>query len=106
MSMTITQHGKMRLVERNDKVDNYEAAKRNAKIAFNSGYCIHQLAEHCPRTADWMRCKKEKNGRTARVRLYQNNLYLWRGTHKNFITAIPLPKILRKEVESYELSQR
>lgn len=104
MSMTITQHSKQRLIERNDKVDNYENAKRNAKVAFNSGYCIHNLAESCPRTADWMRYKKEKNGRTARVRLYQNNLYLWRGQHKRLITVIPLPKVLREEVEKYELS--
>lgn len=99
MSITITKHAKERLVERNDSVNSFKMAERNAKIAFRSGYKIHQLARDFPRIAQWMQNKKDQNGGAAKVRLYQNNLYIWRSKANRLITVIPLCEDFQKELE-------
>ena len=98
----ITQHAKQRIQERNDSVTSAALAKRNAKIAYNSGYKIHELAGHCPHITAWMCKKKEKNGNDAKVRLYQNNLYIWRGKANRLITVIPLSEKLKEELKTAE----
>ena len=96
--MGITTHAKERLQQRNEFVDTFTCAKRNAKVAFISGKCIHEVAKKYPKTAEWMSYKKDKNGRTAKVRLYQDVLYLWKGKHNTLITVIPLPDRFKEEM--------
>ena len=98
---TVTQHAKQRIQERNELVSSAALAKRNAKIAYNSGYKIHQLAGHCPRITAWMRRKKGQNGNDAKVRLYQNNLYIWRGKKSRLVTVLPLYEELQEELKNY-----
>ena len=47
----VTQHAKQRIQERNKSVTSAALAKRNAKIAYNSGYkistCRTLPAHHC-----------------------------------------------------------
>lgn len=99
--ITITQHAKQRIQERNESVNSAAMAKRNAKIAYNSGYKIHQLARDCPRIARWMQKKKDQNGGAAKVRLYQNNLYIWRSKANRLITVLPLCEELQEELKNY-----
>ena len=58
--MGITTHAKERLQQRNEFVDTFACAKRNAKVAFVSGKCIHEVAKEYPKTAEWMSYKKDK----------------------------------------------
>jgi hypothetical protein len=100
-SMQITKHAKERIKERNESIDSCHLAKRNAKIAYNSGYKIHELARDCPRIARWMQKKKDQNGNSAKVRLYQNNLYIWRSKANRLVTVIPLCKDFQEELKKY-----
>lgn len=100
--MLITQHAKQRIQERNDTINSVALAKRNAKIAYHSGYKIHQLAGYCPHITAWMRKKKGQNGNDAKVRLYQNNLYIWRGKKNRLITVLPLHEKHLEELKEAE----
>ena len=100
--MLITQHAKQRIQERNDTIDSVALAKRNAKIAYHSGYKIYQLAGHCPHITAWMRKKKGQNGNDAKVRLYQNNLYIWKGKKNRLITVLPLHEKHLEELKEAE----
>ena len=99
--MIITQHAKQRIVQRDDSVNTIAVAKRNAKIAYNSGYKIHELAGYCPHITAWMRRKKGQNGNDAKVRLYQNNLYIWRGKKKRLVTVLPLCENFQRELNEF-----
>ena len=94
----VTQHAKQRIQERNELVTSTALAKRNAKIAYNSGYKIHQLAGYCPHITAWMRKKKGQNGNDAKVRLYQDNLYIWKGKKNRLVTVIPLTEENKQEL--------
>lgn len=95
--MRITKHAKERIIERNELVNSVAMAERNAKIAFRSGITIGRVDKLSPELASYMRNKKHRNGSNSTIRIYQNNVYVWRGDNHRLVTAHPVPEYLKEE---------
>lgn len=97
--MRITKHAKQRIKERNENVSSIAMAERNAKIAFRSGLTIGCVDKFSETLAEYMRNKKRRNGSNATIRIYQNNVYVWRGDNHRLVTVHPIPNIFKEEAE-------
>lgn len=85
----ITQHGKERLVERNDSICNYQDAKRVAKIAWRSGKERGAFQKY-PKFFSYL-ANKQSQSNTCSIRVYKGNIYIWRGKNRSLVTSHPIP---------------
>lgn len=98
--MTITKHSKQRIVERDYGVNSFMEAKRVAKQAFHSGKTINHY-QTCPSFFPYLQRKKNQT-RNCCIRVYRNNIYIWRGSKHTLVTAHPIPDRFKKELEALE----
>ena len=97
--MKITKHGMERLLERDEELSNRHLAKRKATIAFHSGLTISKLEKDYPKIAEYMEVKRGRaNRRNSSIRLYQGNLYIFRGRNKKLVTMYKIPEFLEEEM--------
>ena len=92
----ITRHSKERLIQRNDWIDNYATAKRVAKAAWDSGKTIGQYQIY-PKFFSYLSNKKSQSN-TCSIRVYQNNIYIWRGKNRSLVTSHPIPNRYIEEI--------
>lgn len=85
----ITRHSKQRMVERVDGIDNFAEAKRLAKCAKVSGNTINHYQKY-PRFFSYLRNKKGQ-ANSCFIRIYRDNIFIWRGKNKTLVTAHPIP---------------
>lgn len=97
MRRRASYHGKERLVQRLEEVNNFEDAKKMEAIAWHSGKTINHFQSY-PRTYSYLRYKKNRTNECS-IRVYRNNLFIWRGKKRKFVTAYPLPQALLDEIE-------
>ncbi len=84
----ITKHSKERIVQRTNAVSFTEAKKlaRQAKI---SGKTINYFQRY-PKFFSYLQNKRSQTNDCS-VRVYQGNIYIWRGKTKSLVTAHPIP---------------
>lgn len=95
--MIISNHGKKRIVERVNNVNSISEAKKNAKIAFHSGKTISYYQSK-PNFYEYLRARKHKSN-SCTIRVYNGNIYIWRGKHKTLVTAHKIPERFLEELE-------
>lgn len=88
--MTITTHAIQRIQERDDSVNGSYVAKRQAKIAYQSGMVIGKFSNSGP-FFDYLSNRKRRNGANSSIRIYNGNIYIWRGNAKKLVTVLPVP---------------
>lgn len=98
--MRLTMHSKERLVERDSDTFNFDQAKRQAKIAWRSGKTINHYQDY-PRFFMSLQNRKAQS-RSCSIRVYNNNIYVWRGEKQNrkLITVVPIADRYKKEMEN------
>ena len=87
----VTRHGKARLVQRDEAVDNFSEAKRTATIAWRSGSTINEYNIY-PHFFEYLTNKKSQSN-SCSIRIYRGNIYIWRGKKNNrsLVTSHPIP---------------
>lgn len=93
----LTQHGKERIVERNDTITSIADAKRIAKIAWRSGKPRGDFAKY-PRFFSYL-ANKQSRSNTCTIRIYKDNIYIWRGRDRSLVTSHPIPDRYLKEMD-------
>ncbi len=94
----ITKHSKERIVQRTEGVDTFAEAKRMAKQARISGKTINHFQKY-PKFFSYLQNKRSQTNDCS-VRVYQGNIYIWRGKTKSLVTAHPIPDRYIKEMEA------
>ena len=100
MGKRITRHSAQRLIERDDSVDTTLQAKRTAKIARVSGKTIGCYQRY-PKFFSYLQNKKGQTN-TCSIRIYQDNIYIWRGKSHSLVTAHPIPERYKAEMEEID----
>jgi hypothetical protein len=85
----ITKHSKERIVERDTQANNFAEAKKVAKQAYASGKTINQYQDQ-PQFFRYLQNKKSQ-ANSCVIRVYRDNIYIWRGKGKSLVTAYPIP---------------
>ena len=93
----ITQHSKERIIQRIDTVGSTQEAKRIAKIAWKSGKPRSEFQKY-PKFFSYL-ANKHGQSNTCSIRVYKNNIYIWRGKNKSLVTSHPIPDRYLKEME-------
>lgn len=93
----VTNHSIKRIIERDDNVNFVAEAKKVAKNAFTAGKTIKDFVD-CPKFAEYLK-KKKNQARDCSVRVYRDNIYIWRGKRKNLVTAHPIPDRFKDELK-------
>lgn len=93
----LTQHGKERIVERNETISSFSDAKRIAKIAWQSGKTRGAFTKY-PKFFNYL-ANKQSQSNTCSIRVYKDNIYIWRGKNRNLVTSHPIPDRYLKEIE-------
>lgn len=93
----ITQHSKRRIIERNEAVESVADAKRYAKLAHNSGKTINNFQKY-PKFFAYLQNKKNQTNNCS-IRIFRDNIYIWRGRNRVLVTAHPIPDRYKKEME-------
>lgn len=73
-----------------------QEAKRAAKVAYRSGQTINNFYEY-PRFYEYLKRKKFQSNECI-VRVYKDNIYIWRGKNHNLTTVHPIPDRFVKEM--------
>lgn len=102
MKMRASDHAKDRIVERNDHIGNRAQAKKVAKIAFRTGQTINQFQKY-PKFFNYLSSRR-KESCTCRIRIYKDNIYIWKGRSKTLITCHPIPDRFVEEIN--EINQK
>lgn len=95
----ITRHSKERLVQRDEKCENFAEAKKLAKQARRCGATINQY-QRFPKFFAYLQAKRDQTN-TCSIRIYRGNIYIWRGKN-SLVTALPIPDRFIKEMEEYK----
>lgn len=85
----LSKHSKIRLIERDKNVNFCREAKRTAAIAYNSGKTIGDFQRY-PKFFAYLQNKNDQT-RTCSIRVFHNNIYIWRGKSKTLVTVHPIP---------------
>lgn len=92
----LTQHGKERIVERNDSITSIADAKRIAKIAWRSGKERGAFQKY-PKFFSYL-ANKQSQSNTCSIRVYKDNIYIWRGKNRSLVTSHPIPNRYLEEI--------
>lgn len=98
--MRMTQHSKARIVERDNGVNSVAEAKRVAKQAFTAGKTLNHF-QRCPTFYYYLQRKRNQT-HDCSVRVYRDNIYIWKGKKKSLITMFPIPDRFHKELEALD----
>lgn len=98
--MNLSRHGKERSVERVERVNCFAEAKRNAKIAYRAGKTISYY-DSKPQFSAYLQARKRTSNNST-VRVYKNNIYIWRGKHKTLTTVLSIPERFFEELGGEE----
>lgn len=96
--MRTSYHARARIVERDSAANCHNDAKRLAKIAFKSGDTINSYQQY-PKFFSYLSSRRNESA-TCRVRIYNGNIYIWKGSKKTLITAHPIPDRFIREMET------
>lgn len=99
--MRTSYHARARIVQRDESANCHSDAKRLAKIAFRSGDTIDKYQKY-PKFFAYL-SKRRRESQTCRVRIYRENIYIWKGNQRTLITVHPIPDIFVKEMEEVDL---
>lgn len=95
--MRISAHSKQRIIERNQEIGNVAAAKREARQAHSQGSSPDKFRKF-PKFYDYL-LNKASRSNTCYVKVYHNNVYIWRGKKtKTLVTSYPIPKRYQEEL--------
>ncbi len=92
----ITKHSKERIVQRTD-ANSFAEAKKLAKQAKLSGKTINHFQRY-PRFFSYLQNKRAQTNDCS-IRIYQGNIFIWRGRTKSLVTAHPIPDRYLTEME-------
>lgn len=93
----LSKHSKERLVQRDDKVNSFAEAKKQATIAYRSGKTVGDFQRY-PKFFSYLKNKNDQT-KTCTLRIYHDNIYIWRGKSKTLITVHPIPDRYKEEME-------
>lgn len=93
----LTRHSKERIVERNNSITNIADAKRLAKIAWRSGKERGAFSKY-PKFFSYL-ANKQSQSNTCSIRIYQDNIYIWRGKNRSLVTSHPIPDRYLEEMD-------
>lgn len=100
----LTQHGKERIVERNETIASISDAKRIAKIAWRSGKERGAFQKY-PRFFSYL-TNKQSRSNTCSIRIYKDNIYIWRGKNRSLVTSHPIPERYLKEMDEINSKEK
>lgn len=92
----ITMHSKQRIVERADNVNNFTEAKKMAKQAWISGKTINYFQKY-PEFFNYL-VKRRDQTRSCSIRVYKDNIYVWRGRRHILLTVLQIPEKYKEEM--------
>lgn len=93
----LTHHSKERIVERNETVSSIADAKRIAKIAWRSGKQRGEFLKY-PKFFSYL-ANKQSRSNTCSIRVYKNNIYIWKGKNRSLVTSHPIPERYIEEMD-------
>ena len=97
----LSKHSKRRIVERDISINYICEAKRLAVQAYQSGAVISEFQKY-PKFFSYLQNKRNQT-RTCSIRIYHNNIYIWRGrAKKTLVTVHPIPDRYMKEMEEID----
>jgi len=99
----ISDHAKKRSKERVEGVETNYDARRFAKQAWNNGNHINKYARY-PRFFSYLQNKKNQT-RTTHVRIFKDNIYIWRGKLQTLVTVHPIPDRYKIEMRAVDNAQ-
>ena len=98
--MRVSQHGKQRIVERDNGVSCIAEAKKMARLAYSAGKTVNNF-QTTPNFYNYLRRKRNQT-RECSLRVYRGNIYIWRGSQRTLVTAYPIPDRFKKELEEVQ----
>lgn len=102
MATKITKHSKQRIIERTENCNNFTEAKKLAKQAKKSGVTINEFQQY-PHFFSYLQNKRNQTN-TCSIRIYQDNIYIWRGKGV-LVTVHPIPYRYIKEMKEIDKNQ-
>lgn len=87
-------------MERNADVNSIGEAKRMAKQASASGKTINAFQQY-PKFFAYLQNKKDQTN-NCRIRVYHDNIYIWRGRNHILVTAHPIPDRYKQEMKEID----
>lgn len=100
MARRMSDHSKERSIERIEGVDTVFDAKKYAKEAYLHGDTINNFIRY-PKFFSYLRNKKNQT-RTCSIRIYKDNIYIWRGKLQTLTTVHPIPDRYKEEMEAID----
>lgn len=97
-------HSKERSKQRVEGVESVSDAKECAKQAWHHGRTINQYISY-PKFFSYLQNKKGQT-RTCSLRIYKDNIYIWRGKLRTLVTVHPIPDRYKKEMEEVNTSNQ
>lgn len=94
--ITVSTHSKERIIERVSGIDTVAEAKKTAKQAWASGKTI-KAYENFPKFFSYLRNKKNQTN-SCSIRIYKDNIYIWKGKNHTLVTAHPIPDKYMEEL--------
>ena len=97
---SISDHAKERSKERVEGVETNYDAKRFARQARISGKPIGNFQRY-PKFFSYLQNKKNQTA-TTRIRVYKDNIYIWRGSNQTLVTVHPIPDRYKEEMKEVD----
>lgn len=95
--MHTTKHSKERMIQRVNGVNSFVEAKRIAKIAWTSGQTISKYQEY-PKFFSYLQ-KKRDQSRECTIRVYRDNIFIWKGNRHKLVTVHSIPDKFTEEIK-------
>lgn len=99
----VSIHSKERSIERIDEVNSFSDAKRYAKLAKTHGNTIN-FYQRYPKFFNYLQNKLHQT-RTCSIRIYKDNIYIWRGKLQTLVTVHPIPDRYKIEMRAVDNAQ-
>ena len=96
----LSMHSKARSVERIEEVNSFAEAKRLARQARISGKTIDKYQKY-PRFFSYLQNKNNQTNSCV-IRIYRDNIYIWRGNLQTLVTVHPIPDRYKQEIEEVD----
>ena len=93
----MSNHSKERSKERVEGVETNHDARKFAKQAWQYGKHINYFQKH-PKFFDYLK-QKSMQSRSTHIRIFRDNIYIWRGSTKTLVTVHPIPDRFKEEME-------
>lgn len=94
--MRTSSHSRDRIVERDELAESRADAKKVAKTAYRKGATINQYQKY-PKFFKYLQSRRGESA-SCSVRIYRDNIYIWKGSKKTLITCHPIPNRFLEEI--------